>query len=231
MTWSRSNISGISKILFICILIIFSPIFIYSQIKNSKNKGWLQDIYQNYNEETFMDMDFEPNLATPVVPTKYHNSLSDYILKLAKEYQGYGNVDILRDGEVMLVTIPTDRLFLPNDTVLSDDAEKYLLPILNPIEDPMMFKLVIAMHTDDTGSELYREELSTSRLNSIYDWFMIKIDEGKLNENILIIPFSMGADMPLGPNTSRKNRSENRRLEVYYIPGPKLIESMSQLSK
>ena len=88
-----------------------------------------------------------------------------------------------------------------------------------------MYKIVVALHTDDTGSEGYRQNLSTSRIYSVYDWLMDEIDEGKISEDIVIVPYAMGSNMPLVSNDTRKNRKENRRLEFYFIPGPKLIEN------
>ena len=158
------------------------------------------DPYPDYLEETFMDMDFEPNILTPNVP------------------------DEVKKSDVILVTIPTDDLFLPNDTLLSTYASRSLDKLLPMMRDPYMYKVMIAMHTDDTGSEYYREQLSLARLNSIYDWMLDKIDEGRIPEEIVIIPFSLGSNEPLKSNDTRKNRRENRRLEVYFIPGPRMIE-------
>ena len=68
------------------------------------------------------------------------------------------------------------------------------------MKNPMMYKIVLAVHTDDTGSELYRDELSTSRLNSVYDWFMLAVESGQIQENLIIIPFAMSSTMPLADN-------------------------------
>ena len=34
----------------------------------------------------------------------------------------------------------------------------------------------------------------------------------------------MGDEMPLVPNNSMSNREKNRRLEVYLVPGKKMLE-------
>ena len=183
------------------------------------------DPYKGYSEETFMDMDFAPNLATPVVGEKEKPAVKKAILAAANSLKNKYTIDLVRNDEVFIVNIPTDNLFLPNDTLLTDKADALLTPLLSPMKDPMAYKIVLAVHTDDTGSETYRENLSTARLNSVYDWFMNKIDGGALSEKILIIPFAMGGAMPLSPNTSRNNRKENRRLEVYFIPGPSIISA------
>lgn len=183
------------------------------------------DPYKGYSEETFMDMDFEPNLATPVVGAKEKPSIRKTILKVANSLKGKFTVDLMREDEVFVVSIPAEDLFLPNDTLLNSGASRILSGLTAILADPMAYKIVLAMHTDDTGSETYREYLSTARLNSVYDWFMNEIDSGRLNERQLIIPFAMGGLMPVQPNDTRSHRNENRRLEVYFIPGPSLIKA------
>ncbi len=181
------------------------------------------DPYKGYSEETFMDMDFIPNLATPIVGQKEKPAVRKAVQVAANSLKGKFTVDLMREDEVFVATVLTDDLFMPNDTLMTEDADAVLLPLLPPMKDPMAYKIVIAVHTDDTGSETYRDNLSTARLNSVYDWFITKIDEGVLSEKLMIIPFAMGGSMPLVANTSRENRRENRRLEVYFIPGPALI--------
>lgn len=183
------------------------------------------DPYKGYSEETFMDMDFEPNLATPVVGAKEKPAIRKNILKVANSLKGKFTVDLMREDEVFVVSIPAEDLFLPNDTLLNSGASRILSGLTAILADPMEYKIVLAMHTDDTGSETYREYLSTARLNSVYDWFMNEIDSGRLNERQLIIPFAMGGLMPVQPNDTRSHRNENRRLEVYFIPGPSLIKA------
>ena len=124
-----------------------------------------------------------------------------------------------------------DMDFLPNistpevhNTMLTTEGTALLALLLPHMKNPMMYKIVLAVHTDDTGSELYRDELSTSRLNSVYDWFMLAVESGQIQENLIIIPFAMSSTMPLADNNTRDNRALNRRLEVYFIPGPQLID-------
>ncbi len=185
-------------------------------------KGYV-DPYKDYSEEVFMDMDFAPNIATPAVPAEIAGIVSRKVKDAASKLRNKAKIELMRNDQVFVATVPTDDLFLPNDTMLSDRADALLKPLLAPIRDPMMYKVVLAMHTDDTGSELYRDELSSARLNSVYDWMMTQVDAGTISDQLIIIPFSMGSVMPLEPNDSRTRRSHNRRLEVYYIPGPALI--------
>ena len=84
------------------------------------------DPYKGYSEETFMDMDFEPNLATPVVGAKEKPAIRKNILKVANSLKGKFTVDLMREDEVFVVSIPAEDLFLPNDTLLNSGASRIL---------------------------------------------------------------------------------------------------------
>lgn len=186
--------------------------------KENKN-----DPYAGYDESVYMDMGLEDNLKVPAVGKAEHAAVKAYMSRIGHNLaQKNYIVDLMRDDEVVLVTIPTDDLFAPNDTLLSQTAAAKLRPIISHITDPMMFKVVYAVHTDNTGSPTYNLWLSHERNTSIYDWFL-----NNVSEDLIIIPYELGDTDPLVPNDSRKGRRENRRLEIFLIPGPKLI-SMAQ---
>ncbi|MCM1483372.1 MAG: OmpA family protein [Muribaculaceae bacterium] len=184
--------------------------------------------YPDYNEEIFMDMDFEPNLATPSVGKQEKKAVARYVKSVAETYKKKYRVDLMREGEVMVITIPTDDLFLPNDTLITRRGFQLLTPLLEPMKQPYMFKVVYAIHTDDTGSDSYREALSSARVASVYDWLMDMIDQAQISEDLVIIPYSMASSDPLESNDTREGRRQNRRLEFYFVPGPQMIEKASK---
>lgn len=177
------------------------------------------DPYTNYDESVFMDMELEQNILTPAVGKHEHPAVSKHMkrigLDLAKK--GY-TVDMMRDDEVVVVTLPTDDLFLPNDTLLAPAAPAKFGPVISLLRDPEMFKVVYTVHTDNTGSPQYNMYLSHERNNSIYDWMLTQI-----SEDLIVIPYEMGDSDPIMGNDSRAGRAANRRVEIYLIPGPKMI--------
>lgn len=194
-------------------MIFFSGAFL------AQAKGDNQNPYKDYDETRFMDMGLEENIETPVVGKNGHEAIKNHMSRIAQELAKKNYiVDMTRNDEVVIVTIPSDDIFLPNDTLLSPNAPSKLKPIINLFSDPFMMKMVYAVHTDNTGSQSYNMRLSHERNNSIYDWMLDNI-----NEDLIVIPYEMGDTDPIVPNTSRKNRSENRRLEIFLIPGPKMI--------
>lgn len=132
---------------------------------------------------------------------------------------GECTVEAFRNKEVLLVTIPAHLLFEPNGVELRPGAADYLSPIRRYLKDPDMYRVLIVMHTDNTGSESYREQITTDRVNSVFDWF-----DNSGSDTRFLFSFALSDDMPLKPNDSMDNRARNRRLEVYLVPGTKMVE-------
>ncbi|MCF0219951.1 MAG: OmpA family protein [Muribaculaceae bacterium] len=179
----------------------------------------LPDPYDGYDEILFMDMDLDQNIETPKLQDAERKAVKKHMSRMANELaHARYVVDLDRDGEVVVVTIPTDDLFLPNDTLLSPKAEVKLKPLLKYLSDPGLFKVVYTIHTDDTGSPDYLFDLSQQRVNSVYDWMLDFVSEDQV-----IIPYSMGDIDPVETNSTRVGRRANRRMEFYFIPGPEMI--------
>lgn len=128
-------------------------------------------------------------------------------------------VETFRNKEVLLVTIPASKLFAPNDTVLRQNADALLAPFKRYLKEPDMYRVLMVMHTDNTGSADYRDRITEQRSNAITDWYE---EQGVDTE--FLFPYAFGDDMPLVENNSMSNRAKNRRLEVYLVPGKKMLE-------
>lgn len=133
--------------------------------------------------------------------------------------QGNCNIELYRKKEVILITIPASNLFAPNSTELSDRAAKYLKPIMRYMKDPDMFRVLFVMHTDNTGSLQYRDNITADRVDAVAAWFD---DQGA--DTSYTFSYAFGDEAPLVPNTSIENRDKNRRLEVFLMPGTKMLE-------
>lgn len=159
------------------------------------------------------DLSLEDNLYTPEI-TKNNSVVSEFQLKEARELKKKGyNVELMRDGEVIIVTLLAGQLFAPNDTTLNDVGKLSLRPLLKYLATPDMYKMILVMHTDNTGSETYTKELSKARVDAIFSW----IEDNASAD--YVVPYAVGADEPLYTNNSVENRRLNRRLEIYLVPG------------
>lgn len=133
--------------------------------------------------------------------------------------KGECTVEAYRNKEVLLVTIPAHLLFAPNMTELKQGAADYLAPIRRYLKDPDMYRVMLVMHTDNTGSEPYREQITADRVNAVFDWF-----DNSGSDTSYLFSYALGDDMPLRPNHSMEDRDKNRRLEIYLVPGEKMVD-------
>ncbi len=138
-----------------------------------------------------------------------------------KEYNSRNGctVETFRNKEVLLVTIPASKLFAPNEVEVRKEANSILAPLKRYLKDPEMYRVLLVMHTDNTGSEQYREHITEQRSTALFDWF---IDEGC--DTRYLFSYALSDEMPLVENNSMAKREKNRRLEVYLIPGKKMLE-------
>lgn len=163
---------------------------------------------------------FAQALESPTVKDKkIKNEILEYQARLGKIlYESGNNYNVTLENDVIKIIIPADLLFEPNSTSLSNDAEELLQYYANRLRVPGLYNMVLAMYHDNTGSPRYCQELTDKRIQSIYDWFVI-------NSNAKYVSyFSFGDNEPILDNNSINNRRLNRRLEIYLVPGPTMID-------
>jgi len=171
-------------------------------------------------ESDIFEMSITENMAEPVIPKK---ALPAVLMKQkdeAKRLKAAGiAVELDRRGEVIVATIGADNLFMPNSTELRQSAGNFLRPFTPMLAQPGMWKILVVMHSDDTGSEEYVNNLTETRAEAVCAWF-----EALYLDTSAMVPYGCGADEPVTANNSRLNRGVNRRLEFYLIPGKTMID-------
>ncbi len=165
------------------------------------------------------ELSLDDNLETPVVKSKYADKIQDYQYNQAVELIKHNyEVELMRNNEVIIVTITADKLFGANDTILSGEGKELVKGLFKVLKNPEFYKMLLVMHSDDTGSPQYLVQLTRSRVNAVYDWL-------DANGNVdFVVPYALGGHEPLHDNKSMINRRINRRLEVYLVPGEVMIE-------
>ena len=160
------------------------------------------------------DLSLDENLVTPQIKnSKQADKIQDFQYDMAVAFKRSNyEVEVMREGEVIVVTLPASLLFEPNDTVLTTLGESQLKPFLRMIKNPGFYKLLLVMHSDNTGSSEYTLNLTRQRVNVIFDWFD---ENGSVD---YVGPYA------LGENNSVENRKRNRRLEIYLVPEKTMIQ-------
>ena len=172
-------------------------------------------------DESAFEMTIEENLATPAVPSKALNPLVRHIERIGNVYAKHGlEVQYARKRDVMKVIIPCSALFKPNSVTLSATAPKILSAFRDIVRLPQLYKVLVVVHTDDSGSDQYDDYITSTRADAI-DAYFTKISG---IENLNVIPYGVGYDEPLVASNSIVNRNRNRRAEIYIIPEKQLVE-------
>lgn len=167
------------------------------------------------------ELTLDETLMLPDVPSKQAEYVKGYMKREAQALQKLGyKIETTRQGEVVIATIPADKLFAPNDTALLPAAADVLKPFLPYFRTHGKFKVILAMHSDDTGSNDYLYGLTEKRIVSLYDYF-----DGHAAQTDMLQGYPMADSDPLKgvTNTTREGRALNRRLEIFIVPGPMLI--------
>lgn len=167
-----------------------------------------------------LDLSVAENIATPAVPAKAKPYIKGAMDQLRRYFIKDGfDCAMLRDGEVLRVTVPCSRLFPACDTELKPSAASVLKPFAMVVREPGKYKMLITVHTDDTGDDMYADSITATRANAIDDYLWQLAREQETN----VVPYGLGRDEPLVPNKSMAGRATNRRVEFIIVPDTELL--------
>jgi outer membrane protein OmpA-like peptidoglycan-associated protein len=166
------------------------------------------------------ELSLDENLETPEIKNdKQADKIQDFQYDMAVAFKRSNyDVEIMRDDEVIVITILASQLFGANDTVLTSIGEEKLKPFLRMIKNPGFYKMLLVMHSDNTGSDAYTLNLSRQRVNAVFDWFD---ENGSVD---YVVPYALGNTEPIVDNNSVENRKRNRRLEIYLVPEKTMLQ-------
>lgn len=161
------------------------------------------------------DLDLDTNINTPAIPQKRHAEAADHARRLAASLRTTGmRASTIRGGEVVLATLPCDTIFPANSTEPKREALHRMRGLKSIVENASHYKVLVAVHADDTGDDAYSDALTEARANAVDDllWQLA----GRDDTNVVI--YGLGKDEPLNDNTTRADRRANRRIEFYIVP-------------
>ena len=214
----KKHLKSFKHIISLC-LILFSLFF------NFPCHAFELTVPASANEIDVWDLVLEENCHYPIVPKGVTPQIQKKMLEQYNSLKKKGfEVIQMRNNEVIKITISTDYLFEFNSTNLNEESSaKYLNHFLEYLKVNGLYRVIIVVHHDNSLSPDEAEDLTYDRVFSIKDWFL------KRHKNAeSIIPYSMGNDMLITDDNSKKGRKRNRRLEIYLIPGELMIELASE---
>jgi len=172
--------------------------------------------------ESPYDMSAEQHIASPAVPAKQSSAIIRHMENMGRTFSKHGlDTKPVRRGEVLCVIIPADKLFGPNQTEIMASGMPILRAFEGLVKRPELYKIVVMAHCDDTGDEVYSDNITDVRANAVDDFLENMAGEGTVAN---VIPYGMGYDEPILKNDSYPNRRANRRVELYIVPTQRLID-------
>lgn len=169
-----------------------------------------------------VDMSLSENIAVPAVAKRSKEKVKSRMTSLRRELSKAGfTVTTLREGEVIMASVSADKLFAPNSIELKSSAGAVLDRLTTIVTSPGDYKILVAVHTDDTGDDIYADNITGDRANAIDDYLTRLSGRDSIN----LIPYGLGRDEPLVDNNSIKSRRTNRRVEIYIVPDENLAKS------
>lgn len=173
------------------------------------------------NDDDPYSVNIEQNLATPAINAKHSVAVSNAMGLLTRTLRQAGfETQGVRKGEVTMVTIPCRDLFGPNSIEIKAKGKQLLSKLVPYIKRSDKYKVVMAVHADDTGDAIYAERITSDRANAIDEYFA-----SALGGESPVIPYGLGNDEPVAPNTGVANREKNRRVEIYFVPTKDFIDN------
>ena len=162
---------------------------------------------------------YEDAVTSPALDEGMKAYVRDYQMSRAKSLVKAGfEVEMMRHREVIVVIIPTNRLFNFGSAEISPKGERRLREVVHYLGDNGFYRVVVAGYTDNTGSPAYCLRRSGEQAVAIADRLR------QLTGSSDIVEFGMGNESPLLPNNTVDNRAINRRIEILLVPGNGLME-------
>lgn len=132
--------------------------------------------------------------------------------KLRARLEGTG-VRIQRQGDNLKLIMPGNVTFATDSSDISPNFYPVLdsvATVLNEFDDTSMN---ISGYTDSTGSDMYNQQLSERRANSVASYLVrSKVLHGRIQAR------GFGERYPVASNDSAMGRSQNRRVEISIRP-------------
>ncbi|MEE9388474.1 MAG: OmpA family protein [Paracoccaceae bacterium] len=126
---------------------------------------------------------------------------------------GDGRIQIINNGDHLIVRMPQDILFSVDSSTLQNTLRSDLAALANNIQRFPGSTIIVAGHTDNTGAASYNQELSSRRANAVA---AVLVSNGVSRSRIRSV--GQGEDQPIASNLTSAGRAQNRRVEIVIRP-------------
>ncbi|MEL6875346.1 MAG: OmpA family protein [Pseudomonadota bacterium] len=132
--------------------------------------------------------------------------------KLRQQTQGTG-VDVTRDGDNLIVNMPSNVTFPVNSSAIQPEFRDTLLSVANTLSEYEKSYIDVYGHTDSTGTDEYNQSLSERRADSVANFLA---NSGVQRARVETRGY--GESQPIASNSTEEGRATNRRVELKIVP-------------
>ncbi|MFL5787531.1 MAG: OmpA family protein [Flavisolibacter sp.] len=134
--------------------------------------------------------------------------------EIAKEM---GDVDVIREGEAIVIRFKEKVLFAYDRFDLSADAKTNLDKLKTTLVKYPETNITVIGHTDSKGTNKYNQTLSENRANSVASYTILNgIDKNRLTA------IGKGETDPIATNSTEEGSASNRRVEFVITANEKM---------
>jgi outer membrane protein OmpA-like peptidoglycan-associated protein len=132
--------------------------------------------------------------------------------ELRKQLRGSG-VSVERDGNNINLIMPGNITFSSSKANIEQNFYSVLDSVVLVLKEFDKTLIVVAGHTDSSGSDALNQALSVQRAQSVFNYLS---SAGILNDRIEAIGF--GETQPVANNNTKAGKELNRRVEITLLP-------------
>ncbi|MDF0544771.1 OmpA family protein [Sphingobium sp. H39-3-25] len=132
--------------------------------------------------------------------------------KLREQTAGSG-VDVIRDGDSLLLRMPSGITFAFNDASVQPQFQPTLNEVASTLAQYPKTYIDVYGHTDSDGTDAYNQALSERRAQSVANYLS---SHGVQSARIATRGF--GESQPIASNDTVEGKAQNRRVEIKIVP-------------
>jgi outer membrane protein OmpA-like peptidoglycan-associated protein len=126
---------------------------------------------------------------------------------------GDGRIQIINQGDYLIVRMPEDILFAVDSDTVSSALYDDLQAVAANLQRYPNSTIEVVGHTDNTGTAAYNQDLSQRRAGSVG---AILASYGVASSRIRA--YGRGEDQPIASNLTAEGRAQNRRVDIFIRP-------------
>lgn len=150
------------------------------------------------------------------------NQMDKQAKKIEEEIPG-AEVQRIDDGIVVTFDENSGVTFATGKADLTPDSRTLLDKLINVLNEYPETNVLVAGHTDSTGSDAFNMTLSEKRAKSVTNYFISNgLDASRFTTKWF------GESQPAHDNSTAEGRSKNRRVNIGIVPNEKMKEQAKQ---